>query len=127
MTDREPFSVAARARSFSHAIRGVATLLASEHNARVHALATLAVVGLASWLGLPRFEWALLLLAIGFVWAAEAFNTAIEKFCDRLAPERHPLIEQAKDLAAAGVLFAALAAAAVGFVVLGPPLLARLG
>ena len=119
-TGSEPFRVAARLRSFAHAFRGVATLLASQHNAWIHALATLVVVALGIALGVTRLEWALLVLAIGAVWTAEALNTAVEWLCDVAHPEFHPLVRQAKDVAAAGVLLAAAASAVLALLVLGP-------
>jgi diacylglycerol kinase (ATP) len=127
MTEREPFSLAARLRSFGHAFRGVGRLLATQHNAWIHSVATAAVFGLAGWLGLGRSEWVALLIAVALVWVAEAFNTAIEDLCDHVSPEHAPLIGHAKDVAAGGVLISALIAAVIGLLVLGPPLLARLG
>jgi diacylglycerol kinase len=117
------FSWRARAESFRHAFRGVATLTATQHNARIHAAFTVAVVALGLLLGVSRLEWALLALAMGLVWAAEAVNTALEWLCDVASPEYHPLVKQAKDVAAAGVLLAACAAAVAGLLVLLPPLL----
>ena len=113
-------------RSFAHAFRGVAQLLASQHNARIHLAAALAVLVLGVTLGVSRLEWALLLLAIGSVWAAEGINSALEWLGDAVAPERHPLVGRAKDAAAAGVLIAAVAAAGVGVLVFAPRLLALL-
>ena len=84
------------------------------------------VVGLAIWLDVGARDWAVLVLAMGLVLASEAANTAIEALSDRVAPERHPLIARAKDVAAGGVLLASLAAAGVGLLVLGPPLWERL-
>jgi diacylglycerol kinase (ATP) len=124
MAEREGFSLAARLASFGHAFRGVARLFATQHNAWIHALATGCVLGLAVFLGLGRSEWVALLIAVAMVWVAEAFNTAIELLCDRVSPEHDPLIGQAKDVAAGGVLIAAAIAAVIGFLVLGPPLLA---
>jgi diacylglycerol kinase (ATP) len=124
--ERARFSLAARAQSFAHAGRGVVTLLASQHNARIHAALTLAVLALGLALGVSRLEWACLALAMGLVWAAEALNSALEDLCDVASPEYHPRVRQAKDVAAAGVLCAALAAAAVGLLVLGPPLVSAL-
>jgi diacylglycerol kinase (ATP) len=126
VTEREPFSWAARARSFGHAFRGVVALLASQHNAWIHALATVVVVGLGAALGVGRLEWALLVFAIALVWTAEGLNTALEWLCDVAAQEYHPLVEKAKDVAAAAVLLAAIGAALIGLLVLGPPLLALL-
>lgn len=117
------FSLAARLRSFVYAGRGLRTMLASEHNAWVHLVATLAVVALGFALGVSRLEWVALILAIVAVWTSEALNTAVEFLCDVASPEFHPLVEKAKDVAAAAVLICALGAVAVGVLVLGPPLL----
>ena len=116
---------AERAARFGFALRGIAAF-AHEPHARFHFAAALAVTALAAWLRVSRAEAALLALAIGLVLVAEATNSALEALADRVAPGRHPLIARAKDVAAGGVLLAALAAAAAGLLVLGPPLLARL-
>jgi len=99
VSGREPFSWAARARSFGYAFRGVVTLLATQHNAWLHAAATVAVVALGVALGVSRIEWALLILAIALVWTAEGLNTALEWLCDVAAPEYNPLVKKAKDVA----------------------------
>ena len=111
--------------SFADAARGIRELL-REPNAQVQGLAALAVAALGLWLGIGRRDWALLVLAVGLVLSAEAMNTALEALADRAAPERHPLVAKAKDVAAGAVLIAAAAAAALGLLVLGPPLWARL-
>jgi diacylglycerol kinase (ATP) len=126
MNDTRPFSLAGRARSFSHAFRGLAVLMAGQHNAWVHALATALVVVLGFWLRISRGEWCLLVVAMGLVWTAEALNTAVEELADAVHPERHSGVGRAKDVGAAGVLLAALAAAAVGMLILVPRLLERL-
>lgn len=119
------FDLRERIASFGHAGRGLAVLF-GEPNARIQGAIALAVVGLGLWLDLDRRDFALLALAIGLVLASEAANTALEALADRTAPERHVLVGRAKDVAAAGVLIASLAAAGVGLCVLGPPLWARL-
>ena len=122
MTEREPFSLAARIDSFRCALRGARHVLVSQPNARIHAVATIAACGLGLWLGLGALEWCAIVLAIVLVWTAESLNTALEFLCDVASPEYHPLVEKAKDVAAA-VAFAALGAVAIGLLVLGPPLL----
>jgi diacylglycerol kinase len=117
------FDLVARANSFRFAGRGVWALVRTQHNAWIHAAATVAVCAAAVWLGVSRLEWVLLALAMGAVWTAEAFNTAIELLADAVSPERHPLIGRAKDVAAGAVLLSAIASAIVGLLVLGPPLL----
>lgn len=115
-----PFSLRARADSFTHAFRGMVVLVREQHNARLHLLATLLVI-VAGWLcAITAMEWAVLALAIGGVWMAEALNTALEYLADALHPEQHPLIRNAKDVAAAAVLLFALCAAVAGCLIFAP-------
>ncbi|OGO13256.1 MAG: hypothetical protein A2Z66_14455 [Chloroflexi bacterium RBG_13_66_10] len=114
-----------RASSFRHAFSGWWYVLRSQRNAWIHALATLVVVAAGLWLGVDRLSWALLLGAIGLVWLAEFLNTALEAVVDLASPELHPLAKVGKDVGAAAVLIAALTAAAIGLLVLGPQLYSR--
>lgn len=125
MSELSQFSFAARARSFRYAGRGVAALLRSQHNAWIHAAASVAVVGFGFFVGLSRVEWCLVVLAMTAVWSAEAVNTAFEALCDVASPDLHPLVERAKDIAAGAVLLAAGGAVVVGVLVFGPHLLRR--
>lgn len=109
-----------RVKSFAHALRGVALLLRTEANARVHLLATLLVCAAGAYAGLMRAEWLWIVTAIALVWTAEAFNTALEQLADALHPARSPGIGRAKDMAAAAVLFAAIGAAIIGVLVFLP-------
>lgn len=111
-------------RSFIFAWRGLAVLLRSQANARIHAAATAAVISAGFLLRLARWEWCAVIAAIGLVWTSEALNTALEAAVDLATPQQHPLAGRAKDLAAAAVLCAALAAAVIGAVVFAPHLLA---
>lgn len=111
-------------RSFGCAFRGLGDCVRHQRNARIHA-AALSAVMLAGWLlKVDRVEWCLLLLSSGVVFAAECLNSAIETLCDRVTGERDDFIRRTKDLAAAGVLCTAMAAAAVGALVFLPRLLA---
>jgi diacylglycerol kinase (ATP) len=118
------FSFTGRIRSFRHAFAGLRLMLASQHNAWIHAVATLLVVGLGAALGLPRGDWCWIVIAIVSVWTAEALNTALELLCDVASPEFHPRVKQAKDVAAGAVLVSALGAVAIGLLVFLPRLLA---
>jgi len=118
------FSVTARLRSFGYAARGIRTMLASQHNAWIHAAATVAaaVAGLA--FGLSPAEWCWIVVAVVVVWTAEALNTAFELLCDVASPDFHPLVERAKDVAAGAVLISAGGAVAIAALVFVPHLLA---
>lgn len=109
--------------SFPHAFRGLWTAIQIETNMRVHLGAASCVVLSGLFFSYTGLEWALLVLAIGAVLAAEIFNTAVERVVDLVSPDYHPLAKQAKDLAAAGVLLAAVMAAFIGLLVIGPHLL----
>ena len=109
-----------RVTSFGHAGRGVWSALRSEVHLRLHAVATVVVIGLGFYSGLSRLEWALVALAVAGVWAAELMNTAIEALTDLASPAYHPLAGKAKDVAAGAVLLAALGALVVGALVFVP-------
>ena len=115
-----------RLRSFGHALRGLKVLVQTQHNARIHAVATALVVAAGALLRISPNDWALIALAVACVWAAEALNTAIEFVVDLVSPDRHPLAAKAKDVAAGAVLVAAIGAAVVGAIVFGPHILKML-
>lgn len=107
-------------RSFGYAWKGIRCCVGKEQNLSFHLIATVLVV-IAGWqLGITRTEWAILLLCIGMVIAAELFNTAIEKLVDLVSPEQHPLAGQVKDIAAGAVLVCAAMAAMVGLIIFVP-------
>jgi diacylglycerol kinase len=95
-------------KSVGFALEGIIALVKSENNARIHLLATILVVFSGLFFQISSADWLWLGLAIALVWMAEAFNTAIEALVDLASPQINPLAKKAKDIAAAGVLFAAL-------------------
>jgi diacylglycerol kinase len=115
-----------RIASFGHAFRGWIYVLQTQHNARIHAVAATCVFILGIWLRVTTRDWAILILTITMVFAAEFINTAIEAVVDLASPRKHPLGKVGKDVGAAAVLIAALAAVLIGLLILGPPLLEKL-
>jgi diacylglycerol kinase (ATP) len=111
-------------QSLRDAMTGLGVMVTTERNARIHAVAALLVGGLAALLRLPVHDWRWLILAVALVWIAEAMNTAIESLCDIVSTEQSPAMGRVKDVAAGGVLIAALAAAAIGISVFMPYLFA---
>ena len=61
-------------RSFRHAFAGAAYLLRTQPNARIHLVVAIGVIAVSAWLGLAAIEWAIIILCVASVWAAEAFN-----------------------------------------------------
>jgi diacylglycerol kinase (ATP) len=123
-----PFTLVGRLRSFRNAAKGVWFVLRSQHNAWVHAAATVAVLGLGTFLHVTvrpftLGQWSALVIAIVMVWVAETFNTGLEVLAEAITQERHPVLKVAKDIAAAAVLIAAVGAAIVGAILFIPPIL----
>ncbi len=111
-----------RLRSMKHAIDGIRVMLRSQHNAWIHAVATVAVVACGLLVRLSIAEWCWIVLAIVSVWTAEALNTALEFLTDVASPSFHPTAGKAKDVAAGAVLIAAAGSVVIGLLVLGPHL-----
>ncbi|MER3446696.1 MAG: diacylglycerol kinase [Candidatus Dadabacteria bacterium] len=117
-------TIKGRLRSFRCAIKGIAVMVRSQHNAWIHALATFIVCAAGAFFSLSRSEWCWIVLAIVVVWAAEALNTAFEFLADFASPTFHPIAGKAKDVAAGAVLIAALGSAVIGILIIGPHIVA---
>ncbi len=115
-----------RFRSFRYAFRGWWYVLQTQQNAWIHAVIATLVFAMSWWLQLSARDWAVIILTVTMVFAAEFINTAIEAVVDLASPEKHPLAKVGKDVGAGAVLIAAIAAVLIGLLILGPPLLARL-
>ncbi len=111
-----------RINSFKYAFTGIATLVRTQVNAKVHLVCAVLVIGAGCFFSISFVEWCLVVIAIGFVLAAEAFNTAIEFLTDLVSPEYHELAGKTKDLAAGAVLIAAVTAIAIGLFIFLPKL-----
>jgi diacylglycerol kinase (ATP) len=118
----KPFSLSKRLQSFKYAFTGIVFFFKQEHNARIHLLATITVIVLSVILSVSKPEVVALILSVGFVWASEIFNTAIEKIMDFISPEKNDKVKLIKDLSAAAVLIAAITALATGCIVFIPKL-----
>ncbi len=104
-----------------YALRGLRFMLA-ERNSRVLLAATVASCAAGFWARLSGLEWCAVVVALALVWIAEGLNTAVERLTDLVSPDFHPLAGKTKDVAAAAVLFAIVAAVSIGLVVFGPRL-----
>ena len=114
-------------RNLRYACEGISFAVRTQAHMRIHAIAAILVCGTGALLHLSRIEWAVLVLTIAIVIAAEMINTAVEQAVDRIGKEHHPLAKAAKDVAAGAVLVTAIMAIIVGLLILGPPLWRLLG
>ncbi|WP_439584648.1 diacylglycerol kinase family protein [Dyadobacter bucti] len=118
-----PINIRKALRSFTYAGVGIFNLFRFENNARIHLIACILVVIAGVFFKISATEWALVVMQVALVWAAEAFNTSIEKLADLVSPDYHPVIKIVKDTAAAGVLILAISAVIVGSIVFIPKVL----
>jgi diacylglycerol kinase (ATP) len=116
----QKFSLIRQLKSFRHAFAGVTGLVLTEHNARIHLAATVAVLVMSALLGVSRHEGLMITIAVGFVWTTEMFNTCIEKTMDFISTETHPEIKTIKDISAGAVLIASATAFIIGLVIFIP-------
>jgi len=114
------FSWKARLKSFQFAGAGFKRLLKYEHNARLHVCSTLLCIVASVILKPSLTEVLLLVLVTALVWICEIFNSCIEKAMDFMSTEWHPSIKAIKDMAAAAVLLASVAAFIIGCIVFIP-------
>ena len=116
------FSLKKRLNSFKYAFQGIGYLFKNEHNAWIHLFITVCVIIAGLLLHISLSEWIAIIITIGMVLAAEAFNTAIEALADVISSDYKRLIRRAKDVAAGGVLLAVIAAVAIGLIIFVPKL-----
>ena len=127
MTKRSKLTPRGLYQSFAYAFNGIRITLFSQQHAWVYLVATILIFAAGAVLGISSEEWCWMVIAAVSVWTAEALNTAFEFLCDVASPEFHPLVEKAKDVSAGAVLICIIGASAIGFIILGPPLLRFLG
>jgi diacylglycerol kinase len=111
------------ASAFRNAFHGVKYVFTSQRNAKIHLIATFLVILTSIIFHITKVEWILIIIAIGLVWLAECFNTALEKLTDLVSPDYHDLAKATKDSSAAAVLIAAITSAIIGILVFFPYLL----
>ena len=111
--------------SFRYALAGLAYVLRTQRNFRVHSCLGLVVFIAGAILGLSWLELAVLVGVIMAVLLAELLNTIIETAVDLVAPEYHPLAKIAKDVAAGAVLLMAFGAVLIGLLVFVPHIIAE--
>lgn len=121
----EKFSTKKRLKSFTYAWKGIGSFISKEHNAWIHLIIMAAVIVCGFLFQITVTEWTAIVLCIGLVLAAEAFNTSIERLVNLTSPEQNKIAGDVKDIAAGAVLICAIAAAIVGLIIFVPYLIQR--
>ena len=117
------YMVKSRLDSFKYAFRGISTLFREEPNAVIHLVASILVLFAGFVLKVSPAEWCILVIVAGVVFVAEIFNTSLETIGDIIDSEWNEKIMKAKDLAAAGVLVAAMVSVISGLIIFVPKII----
>jgi diacylglycerol kinase len=123
MKKQQKFSIRKRLKSFVYAFNGLHILFREEHNSHIHLVAALCAFIAGFFLKITATEWVAVIFAIGFVFAMELINSAIENMADFVSTEQHEHLKRIKDLSAASVLVSAITALAVGLIVFFPKIM----
>ncbi len=107
-------------RSVSNAGSGWRYLFTSQQNFRIQVFFALVVFIVAWLLQVRRQDWIVLLLLVTMVLVLEALNTVFEFFLDMLKPKIHSYVKMFKDMLAAMVLLASVAAGIIGLIIFYP-------
>ena len=93
-----------------NAANGLRFAWQDEHNFRLHVIFAATAIGLFLLIQPGVIWWALIILCIALVLAAELLNSAVEALTDHLHPEFHTSIGKVKDMLAGMVLVVSIAA-----------------
>jgi diacylglycerol kinase (ATP) len=110
-------------RAFLYSCAGFAFGLRTERAIKQEFALLVVGVPLALVVGSGGYERLALALSLGAVLCIEFLNTAIEKLCDHVTPDRHDAIKAIKDMASAACLCVQVGAGLIWLTVLA----ARLG
>lgn len=102
--------------SFKYAFRGIKLSLEGR-NFKIHLIALIIVAGISYYLQINNQDWINIILISTMVLAMEGINTAIERLCDVLHPEKGEGIRNVKDIAAGAVLISAIGAFIIGILI----------
>ncbi|MBP6557010.1 MAG: diacylglycerol kinase family protein [Flavobacterium sp.] len=112
--------ITGRLKSIGFAVKGAIKLITTEHSVMVQFSLAIIMIIAGFYFDIDRYEWMMQVLAFGLVLGIESLNTAVEKIADFVHPEFHDRIGFIKDIAAGAVLFAAIAAIAIGLLIYVP-------
>ncbi|WP_313951381.1 diacylglycerol kinase [Accumulibacter sp.] len=105
-------------KKLRNAFAGIGFAWTEERNFRVHVALGLATLLAFAVLQPTAWWWALIVLCVALVLAAELLNSAVEALVDHLHPELHPLVGKVKDMLAGMVLVISVGAAVVAMLAL---------
>ena len=122
-SEKQVFSIVKRVQSFENAGNGIKIFIKTTHSSWLQIFVGIAAICLGFIFNISQTEWMFVVLSIGFVLTAEAFNTAVEFDIDLTSPTYHEYAKYTKDVAAGAVLIASITASIVGLIIFVPKFL----
>jgi diacylglycerol kinase len=113
-------------QAFYHAFQGMQNFFFRERNGKIQLFIAGFTVVAAFVLNVSSIEWIAILLCISLVLSLEMLNSAIEKICDLVHRDFHPVIKIIKDVSAAAVLWSSIISTAIGFIIFIPKIMVLL-
>ncbi|MFL9481375.1 diacylglycerol kinase family protein [Chitinophagaceae bacterium LWZ2-11] len=107
-------------KAFANALNGMRYFFLHERNGKIQISIAIITVVAAIGFGVTVAEWSVILFCIAAVISLEMLNSALEKLCDLVQEEYHPVIKIVKDVAAGAVLWAAIISAVIGLIIFLP-------
>ncbi len=111
------------AAAFWNSLRGLQEGLHTESAIKQEVAIACLLLPLSLFVATDVWTWVALIASLLFVLSVEFMNTAIERLCNHIQPDKHEAIRITKDLASAAVFFSLILAALVW----GAALWARFG
>ena len=99
--------------AFWNSVRGFQEGLSTESAIKQEVAIACLLLPLSFFIAQDVWTWVALVASLLFVLSIEFLNTAIERLCNHIQPEKHEAIRITKDLASAGVFFSLVLAALV--------------
>jgi diacylglycerol kinase (ATP) len=93
------------AAAFWNSLRGLQEGLSTESAIKQEVAIACLLLPVSVFIAKDLWMWVALVGSLLFVLSIEFLNTAIERLCNHIQPERHEAIRITKDLASAGVFF----------------------
>lgn len=101
-----------------NSIRGLREGLLTEAAVKQEIALAVVLLPVSFFVASNVWVWLALVASVLFVLVVEFLNTAVERLCNHVTPERHEAIRVTKDLASTGVFFALILAGLVWLVAL---------
>ncbi len=109
-------------RSFSVALKGMRTFFMNDRNGRIQGVVALVIIVASFMMKLSATEWMFIVMCIAMVIITEMINASVEKVCDLISENFHPLIKIIKDVSAGAVLCSVIASIVIACIIFIPKL-----